>query len=804
MKINHIFGQAAGTRSPIRLRISLAMTLLLGCGSLLHAQAVPSATEPVTATPVFSLAAGTYTSKQTVKITDTTSGAKIYYTTNGETPTTASTKYSGAITVSATETIEAIAVASGHSTSAIAKATYTITLPAATPVFSLAAGTYTSKQTVKITDTTSGAKIYYTTNGETPTTASTKYSGAITVSATETIEAIAVASGYTTSATAKAVYTITPTVATPVFSLAAGTYTSAQSVKITDATANSTIYYTINRSTPTTSSTKYTGAITVSSTETIEAIAVASGYASSSIAQATYAINTSTHDMGTLHSVSDSYQFKFMNAVSGLVLGISGQSQTAGASVVQESDTGSTDALWHFMPMTSGQFNVENLLTHQVLGISDASTAVGAQALQWADNGTADHLWKVFLLSDGNYILQNVNSGYFLEDANSNTTTSATIDQGARTATGNVGCACQEWTLISTGVSAYPAPRTVTGTGIYVHDPYMLQDPATHDYWLYGTHQTLAYSTDLSTFTYTTSTSQLGACTTEEGGYWLYDDSRCPIIGPDFVQWTGLQVPKSDNSGENTDIWAPSLMYQKNTYYQYYSIPVEPSTGAEAIIGLATSTTPYGPWTYQGWVISSWTDGTTDPITSSYGWDFVAGTTWNAIDPAPFVDASGNWWLIFGSWEDGTHLLPLSSSTGLRPTGSTTMYTIGYRPAGGEEGPFIYYWNGYYYYIAPINVCCNGTASTYRTIVGRSQTVTGPYYDRGGVNLADGGGTILVSSHDNIYGPGGGSVFTDTGADGSQSLPTFVYHYYDGNDNGTPKLGISRLAFTSDGWPYVE
>ncbi|MBW8883090.1 MAG: hypothetical protein JF615_17225, partial [Asticcacaulis sp.] len=63
-----------------------------------------------------------------------------------------------------------------------------------------------------------------------------------------------------------------------------------------------------------------------------------------------------------------------------------------------------------------------------------------------------------------------------------------------------------------------------------------------------------------------------------------------------------------------------------------------------------------------------------------------------------------------------------------------------------------------------------------------------------------GGGTILLSTHGNIVGPGGGSVFTDTG---NNNTPTFVYHYYDGNSNGRPTLGINPLAFTADGWPYV-
>jgi hypothetical protein len=79
---------------------------------------------------------------------------------------------------------------------------------AATPTFSPVAGTYTAAQSVTISDTTTGATIYYTTNGSTPTTSSTVYSGAITVASTETLEAIAAATGYTTSAVASAVYTI--------------------------------------------------------------------------------------------------------------------------------------------------------------------------------------------------------------------------------------------------------------------------------------------------------------------------------------------------------------------------------------------------------------------------------------------------------------------------------------------------------------------------------------------------------------------------------------------------------------------
>ena len=164
---------------------------------------------PQAATPTFTPLAGTYSSAQNVSIKDATTGATIYYTTNGNIPTTSSTKYIGAITVSATETIKAIATAPNYTTSAPASALYTISLPqAATPTFTPLAGTYNSAQNVSITDATTGATIYYTTNGNIPTTSSTKYIGAITVSATETIKAIATAPNYTTSAPASALYTI--------------------------------------------------------------------------------------------------------------------------------------------------------------------------------------------------------------------------------------------------------------------------------------------------------------------------------------------------------------------------------------------------------------------------------------------------------------------------------------------------------------------------------------------------------------------------------------------------------------------
>ena len=163
------------------------------------------------ATPAFSPDAGTYTEAQSVTISCETTGATIYYTTDGSDPSASSTKYSSAIAVGETTIIKAIAVKDGMTDSSVASATYTINIPpqtVATPAFSPDAGTYTEAQSVTISCETTGATIYYTTDGSNPSASSTAYSGAITVGETTTIKAIAVKEGMTDSSVASTTYTI--------------------------------------------------------------------------------------------------------------------------------------------------------------------------------------------------------------------------------------------------------------------------------------------------------------------------------------------------------------------------------------------------------------------------------------------------------------------------------------------------------------------------------------------------------------------------------------------------------------------
>jgi sugar lactone lactonase YvrE len=179
-----------------------------------------SISQPLTATPAFSLAAGSYVGTQKVTVTDATSGATIYYTTNAAVPTTSSTVYSGPVTIGQSETLKAIAVASGHVASAVMAAQYILSPPA--PQFSPGAGTYTREEVVTISDSLPMTTLYYTTDGTTPTTASTVYSGPVPVAFDQTLKAIATRANWANSAVGTASYSITGALVPNVISTIAG------------------------------------------------------------------------------------------------------------------------------------------------------------------------------------------------------------------------------------------------------------------------------------------------------------------------------------------------------------------------------------------------------------------------------------------------------------------------------------------------------------------------------------------------------------------------------------------------------
>lgn len=255
-------------------------------------------------TPVLSPASGTYTSATNVTISCATTGATIRYTTDGTTPTTASTAYTGPITVSATSTITAIAFRDQWKPSTAVTGNYVIstTQQVATPTFSPSSGTFTVATQITLSCTTTGATIRYTTNGTTPTVTSTAYTGPITISATTTINAIAFRDQWTPSSLATGSYVVSipvQTVATPTFSPASGTFTTPTQVSLSCATTGATIRYTTNGTVPTSASTAYTGPITVSTTSTITAIGFLDQWIPSSAATGRYTISATVQKVAT-------------------------------------------------------------------------------------------------------------------------------------------------------------------------------------------------------------------------------------------------------------------------------------------------------------------------------------------------------------------------------------------------------------------------------------------------------------------------------------------------------------------------
>jgi Chitobiase/beta-hexosaminidase C-terminal domain len=166
--------------------------------------------------PTFSPGAGTYNTTQTVTTSSATDGSTIWYTTNGQTPDplndvgTQGLGTTVTVTVSATETLKAVAYVAGWTPTAVASAAYT--LQATVPTFSVGAGTYNDPKTVELDDSTPGATIYYTVDGTTPvvgTSPSVSSGGTLTVESNETLQAVAALSGYTSSVVQSASYSFT-------------------------------------------------------------------------------------------------------------------------------------------------------------------------------------------------------------------------------------------------------------------------------------------------------------------------------------------------------------------------------------------------------------------------------------------------------------------------------------------------------------------------------------------------------------------------------------------------------------------
>lgn len=170
--------------------------------------------QQVAATPVTtaSPAGGTYNTAQSVTLTSDIA-ATTYYTTDGTTPTEASSVYSTPINISTNTTLKFFSKA-GSSSESTKTETYVIDSTAPVTTALPAAGEYDSAQTVTLTATDSNtgvAATYYTTDGTTPTTSSTRYTSPITISQTTTLKFFSTDNAGNSETVNTAVYTIETT-----------------------------------------------------------------------------------------------------------------------------------------------------------------------------------------------------------------------------------------------------------------------------------------------------------------------------------------------------------------------------------------------------------------------------------------------------------------------------------------------------------------------------------------------------------------------------------------------------------------
>jgi alpha-tubulin suppressor-like RCC1 family protein len=239
--------------------------------------------------PSFSPAAGSWGTAQTVTIATATAGATIRYTTDGTTPTGGSPVYTSALPVSTGTTLQAIALKTGWTTSGVGSAGYffnygTLAAPTVSPTpGDVGYGTPVTLSAAAF------ATIRFTTDGSTPTAASSFYAGPITITGTTTINAKAFHPDWTTSAMAGGTFTVK--VSTPAFSPAAGTYAPGQLVTITNGTPGAVIRYTTNGADPTAADLAIVnGGTVVAGGYTLKARGFSSGWTSSEVASAAYAL----------------------------------------------------------------------------------------------------------------------------------------------------------------------------------------------------------------------------------------------------------------------------------------------------------------------------------------------------------------------------------------------------------------------------------------------------------------------------------------------------------------------------------
>jgi arabinan endo-1,5-alpha-L-arabinosidase len=258
--------------------------------------------------------------------------------------------------------------------------------------------------------------------------------------------------------------------------------------------------------------------------------------------------------------------------------------------------------------------------------------------------------------------------------------------------------------------------------------------------------------------------------------------TACGYIFSTLPSWISGAVPQA------TEIWAPDVSYFNSLYHVYYAVS---SFGSNvSAIGLVTNTTldstdPNYNWVDQGLILQSSTS-----------------SNFNAIDPSILIDAGGSVWLTYGSFWTGIYQQQVDPATGQIQSGSAT-YHLAERAADVAndpiEGSSLVYENGFYYLFVSWDYCCdaNPSQSDYKIVVGRGTSPNGPFTDESGVDMATGGGTILLQGDTTWAGPGGQTAYIDP-TDGD----LIVFHALMLSQNGLDFLFVRSLTWTND-WPVI-
>jgi arabinan endo-1,5-alpha-L-arabinosidase len=270
----------------------------------------------------------------------------------------------------------------------------------------------------------------------------------------------------------------------------------------------------------------------------------------------------------------------------------------------------------------------------------------------------------------------------------------------------------------------------------------------------------------------------------------LHHWQACGSVFPTLPEWIKKESP------DTKDLWAPDISYFNGEFHLYYAFSAfGKNTSGIALLTNKTldPSSPNFHWVEQGLVLRSREED-----------DF------NAIDPNLVLDSDGHAWLSFGSFWTGIKMRRIDPKTGKLAAEDTKLYSLASRkrpdnplpnspglPGNWQaiEAPFIVHHDGYYYLFVSFDLCCRGIKSNYKTMVGRSSNVTGPYTDADGKPMLEGGGTALLVGNERWIGPGGESILQQKDGD------IIVFHAYDGK-TGRPSLQISSIAWGS-GWPHA-